>query len=120
MDKIRGMLRSFVNEGLASWLNQDVEDGKDNLMWGKLALADWQALKPQLTTEEVGAVEELLTQLTTLPQKVPNVADSMLDMEGVRCQRAGKLLVFYRYNSSFDLVDIIRLAYNRKEWDKII
>lgn len=114
------MLRSFVNEGLASWLNQDIEEGQDNLLWGKMAVADWQAIKPKLSTAEREAVEGLFIQLTNLPQQVPNVADSMLDMEGVRCQKAGEVLVFYRYNSSFDLVDIIRLAYKRSAWNNII
>lgn len=120
LTKERGKLRSYINEGLASFLQEDLQDGEDNLLWGAKALEDLEGLKPKLTLEEEKNFKEALTSLTVLPQQTPNAADSMLDMEGVRCKKAGKLLVFYRYNSSFDLVDIIRLLEKTSELEELL
>ena len=120
LEKQRGELRSFVNAGLTSWQKEDIEEGKANLLWGKLAWEDWRTIEPKLSETEKADMEALFASLTTLPQQVPNVADDMLDMEGVRCLAKGKVLVFYRYNSAFDLVDIVRLAYNRSEWQALV
>lgn len=120
LEKQRGELRSFVNAGLTSWQKEDIEEGKANLLWGKLAWEDWRTIEPKLSETEKADMEALFASLTTLPQQVPNVADDMLDMEGVRCLAKGKVLVFYRYNSAFDLVDIVRLAYNRNEWQALV
>ena len=120
LEKHRGELRSFVNAGLTSWQTEDIEDGQANLLWGKLAKEDWQVIREKLQTAEKAEVDKLFISLTVLPQQVPNVRDSMLDMEGVRCLKAGKVLVFYRYNSAFDLVDIVRLAYDQVDWEKLL
>ena len=120
LEKTRGELRSFVNAELTSWQQEDIEDGEDNLLWGKLAKKDWQTMEPKLSAVEKTELTALFASLTTLPQQVPNIADDMLDMEGVRCLSAGKVLVFYRYNSAFDLVDIVRLAYDRREWETLL
>jgi hypothetical protein len=120
LEKQRGELRSFVNAGLTSWQKEDIEEGKANLLWGKLAWEDWRTIEPKLSETEKADMKALFASLTTLPQQVPNVADGMLDMEGVRCLAKGKVLVFYRYNSAFDLVDIVRLAYNRNEWQALV
>jgi len=85
LEKTRGELRSFVNAGLTSWQQEDIEDGEDNLLWGKLARKDWQAMELKLSAAEKTELTALFASLTVLPQQVPNVADDMLDMEGVRC-----------------------------------
>ena len=85
LEKTRGELRSFVNAGLTSWQQEDIEDGEDNLLWGKLAKKDWQTMEPKLSAVEKTELTALFASLTTLPQQVPNIADDMLDMEGVRC-----------------------------------
>ena len=120
MNKVRGELRSFVNAGLSSWQKEDIEEGKANLLWSKLAQEDWRELQLQLQPKEKLEVEALLASLSSLPQQVPNVADSMLDMEGIRCVQAGKVLIFYRYNSAFNLVDIVRVAAAKKAWVELL
>ena len=120
LKKNRGQLRNFVNDGLVSWQEEDIKEGEDNSLWGKLAAEDFKEIKSKLSPEEKEAVAAVLTSLTLLPQQVANVPDKMLDMEGVRCKTSGKVMVFYRYNSSFDLVDIIRVAYGKKEWEELV
>jgi len=39
----------------------------------------------KLSAAEKTELTALFASLTVLPQQVPNVADDMLDMEGVRC-----------------------------------
>ena len=63
------------------------------------------------------ALDRVLRELEAFPKLASNAGDSLLDLEGVRCYGAGRFLIFYRYNSNYGLVTVIRLALDHPEWN---
>ena len=111
-------IREFVSLGLVSLDKEDTDDAKDNIVWTALAQKDWNKALGALPTEEIKIIEKAIASLGTLPKQCANVPDTMLDLAGVRCLVSGNTLIFYKYNSSYDLVDILRVAVNRRDWLK--
>lgn len=109
-------LRNFVGEGLVSLNTEDIEEPKDNILWTAAAQRDWETIQAGITVGEVQETQNAINGLGTLPKQRANVPDTMLDLEGVRCLTYERILIFYKYNSSYDLVDILRLAHDNKAW----
>ena len=109
-------LRSFVGEGLVSLNTEDIEEPKDNILWTAAAQRDWQSIKGKITVGEIQETEKAVKSLGILPKQRANLPDTMLDLEGVRCLAWAEILIFYKYNSSYNLVDILRLSHGNRAW----
>ena len=115
-NKVITEIREFVMAGLRSLNEDNTEDAKGNIIWAALAQKEWAAAKTTLSAEQAKSVETAIASLGTLPKQCANVQDTMLDLAGVRCLVNSDTLIFYKYNSSYDLVYIIRIAINRTDW----
>jgi plasmid stabilization system protein ParE len=109
-------IRKFVRAGLVSLNTENMEDAQGNIIWTARAQKDRNKAKSMLNPEEIRTLEQAIASLGVLPKQCPNVPDTMLDLAGVRCLVSGHNLIFYKYNSSYNLVDILRVAVNCQNW----
>lgn len=119
-DAARNAVRTFIGDGLKNWEEEDPADARGNVVWTRMAERDWKELPQCCTEAEKKQFQDTLAALEENPKLAANANDSLLDLEGVRCYGCGKLLLFYRYNSNFNLLTLVRLAYNRPEWKELI
>ncbi len=115
-NKVITEIREFVIAGLVSLNNDNTEDAQDNIVWAALAQKEWAMAKKNLSADQINSIEAAIAGLGILPKQCANVPDTMLDLAGVRCLVNSNSLIFYKYNSSYNLVYIIRIAVNRTDW----
>ena len=116
--KEREQVRAYVGAGLQSLWQDNTEDAQGNVMWAQLALQDLTQAKLLLPAQELAALDKTLEKLGRTPKLAANAQDSLLDLEGVRCYDCGRFLIFYRYNAGYDLVAIVRLAWDQPAWQE--
>lgn len=95
-------------------------DAQGNLVSTQEALRDRKAAEACCSRGELAELDRVLKEVETFPKVAANAQDSLLDLEGIRCYPAGRFLIFYRYNSNYGLVTVIRLALDRPEWNCLI
>ena len=113
-------IRQFVSRGLFSWEKDDIEAGEDNILYSHVAKDDLAFLQKKMPPEAFAGLQQAVASLGTIPKQSANLSDPMLDVEGVRCLSCNNILIFYRYNSAFNLIQIIRLANDRKDWETLL
>ena len=109
-------IREFVRAGLVSLNMDNTEDAQGNIVWTAVAQKDWTEIRNVLPESQARDIEDAIASLGELPKQCANVPDTMLDLAGVRCLLYKEALVFYKYNSSYDLVDILRVSCGNKPW----
>ena len=114
-EAMREQARAFAAQGLKSLEQEDMPDAQGNLVSTQEALRDRKAAEACCSREELAELERVLKEVETFPKVAANAQDSLLDLEGIRCDPA-----FYRYNSNYGLVTVIRLALDRPEWNCLI
>ena len=114
-EAMREQARAFAAQGLKSLEQEDMPDAQGNLVSTQEALRDRKAAEACCSRED-----RVLKEVETFPKVAANAQDSLLDLEGIRCYPAGRFLIFYRYNSNYGLVTVIRLALDRPEWNCLI
>lgn len=119
-ETLREMVRRYLGEGLRSLEQEDMADMEGNLLRTRQAERDEEAAKGHCIPEELQQLEDTLKALEETPKLAANARDSLLDLEGVRCYPCGRFLIFYRYNSNFNVITLIRLALDHPEWDSLI
>lgn len=119
-EAMREQARAFAAQGLKSLEQEDMPDAQGNLVSTQEALRDRKAAEACCSREELAELERVLKEVETFPKVTANAQDSLLDLEGIRCYPAGRFLIFYRYNSNYGLVTVIRLALDRPEWNCLI
>ena len=119
-EAMREQARAFAAQGLKSLEQEDMPDAQGNLVSTQEALRDRKAAEACCSREELAELERVLKEVETFPKVAANAQDSLLDLEGIRCYPAGRFLIFYRYNSNYGLVTVIRLALDRPECNCLI
>lgn len=119
-EAMREQVRAFAARGLESLEQEDLPDARGNLVLTCEALRDRKGAETCCSREEMEALDRVLRELEAFPKLAANAGDSLLDLEGVRCYGAGRFLIFYRYNSNYGLVTVIRLALDHPEWNGLI
>lgn len=119
-EAMREQARAFAAQGLKSLEQEDMPDAQGNLVSTQEALRDRKAAEACCSREELAELDRVLKEVETFPKVATNAQDSLLDLEGIRCYPAGRFLIFYRYNSNYGLVTVIRLALDRPEWNCLI
>lgn len=119
-EAMREQARAFAAQGLKSLEQEDMPDAQGNLVSTQEALRDRKAAEVCCSREELAELDRVLKEVETFPKVAANAQDSLLDLEGIRCYPAGRFLIFYRYNSNYGLVTVIRLALDRPEWNCLI
>jgi hypothetical protein len=119
-ETLREEVRQYLGEGLRSLETEDMADLEGNLLRTRLAERDEEAAKTRCNPDELQQLEDTLQALEETPKLAANARDSLLDLEGVRCYPCGRFLIFYRYNSNFNVITLIRLALDHPEWDPLI
>ncbi len=119
-ETLREEVRQYLGEGLRSLETEDMADLEGNLLRTRLAERDEEAAKTRCNPDELQQLEATLQALEETPKLAANARDSLLDLEGVRCYPCGRFLIFYRYNSNFNVITLIRLALDHPEWDPLI
>jgi len=119
-EALREQVRDFAARGLKSLEQEDMPDARGNLAFTREALRDRKTAESSCSREEMAVLDRVLKEVEAFPKLAANARDSLLDLEGVRCFGAGRFLIFYRYNSNYGLVTVIRLALDRPEWKELI
>lgn len=119
-EAMREQVREFAARGLKSLEKEDLPDAQDSLVLTCEAVRDCEAAGTICSREEMKNLEQVLKELENSPKLAANAQDPLLDLEGIRCYPAGRFLIFYRYNSNYGLVTVIRLALDRPEWNCLI
>ena len=119
-EAMREQARAFAAQGLKSLEQEDMPDAQGNLVSTQEALRDRKAAEACCSREELAELDRVLKEVETFPKVAANAQDPLLDLEGIRCYPAGRFLIFYRYNSNYGLVTVIRLALDRPEWNCLI
>lgn len=119
-ETLRETVRRYLGEGLRSLETEDMADLEGNLLRTRQAQRDEEAARAHCTPEELQQLEATLQELEETPKLAANARDSLLDLEGVSCYPCGRFLIFYRYNSNFNVITLIRLALDHPEWDPLI
>ena len=119
-ETLREEVRQYLGEGLRSLETENMADLEGNLLRTRLAERDEEAAKMRCNPDELQQLEDTLQALEETPKLAANARDSLLDLEGVRCYPCGRFLIFYRYNSNFNVITLIRLALDHPEWDPLI
>lgn len=119
-EAMREQARAFAAQGLKSLEQEDMPDAQGNLVSTQEALRDRKAAEACCSREELAELDRVLKEVETFPKVAANAQDFLLDLEGIRCYPAGRFLIFYRYNSNYGLVTVIRLALDRPEWNCLI
>ena len=75
---------------------------------------------PQASDRTVDGIVETIKSLTTFPTGYPLVRDTLLINVGVRMTYFENYNIFYSYNEREDVIYIIRILYNRADWQNIL
>ena len=86
-------------------------------------IADYIAytlLDPQAAIRLIGRLKEAVNSLKTMPERHPLVADTYLALRGIRTLLVDNYCVFYAVNRAEHTVNIIRVIYTKRAWEKLI
>lgn len=86
-------------------------------------IADYIAytlLDPQAAIRLIGRLKEAVNSLKTMPERHPLVAEAYLALRGIRTLLVDNYCVFYAVNRAEHTVNIIRVIYTKRAWEKLI
>ena len=66
------------------------------------------------------SIKEKISNLDHMPQRHPTVRDETLANRGVRWMPAENYSVFYVINESERKVKVLRILYNRRDWQNLL
>ena len=75
---------------------------------------------PSASKRIVNGILDRAESLSYYPEKHPFVGDELLRNMGLRMTRFDNYNIFYYYASKFDTVYIIRILYNKANWESIL
>lgn len=75
---------------------------------------------PQASDRIVDGIVEKIKELTTFPTGYPLVRDTLLKNIGVRMAYFDNYNIFYNYNETEDVIYVIRILYNRTDWENLL
>lgn len=86
-------------------------------------IADYIAytlLDPQAAIRLIGRLKEAVNSLKTMPERHPLVAEAYLALRGIRTLLVDNYCVFYAVNRAEHTVNIIRVIYTKRAWEKLL
>lgn len=86
-------------------------------------IADYIAnmlLEPETAAKLIGRLKTAVNSLETMPERYPLVADTYLALRGIRTLRVDNYCVFHAVNRAEHTVNIIRVIYTKRAWEKLI
>ena len=119
-ETMREQVRAFAAQGLKSLEQEDLPDVQGSLVLTCEALRDRKKAEGSCNQAELDELDRVLLALEDSPKLAANARDSFLDLEGIRCYLSGRFLIFYRFNSNYGLVTVIRLALDHPEWNGLV
>ena len=119
-ETMREQVRAFAAQGLKSLEQEDLPDVQGSLVLTCEALRDRKKAEGSCSQAELDELDRVLLTLEDSPKLAANARDSLLDLEGIRCYLSGRFLIFYRFNSNYGLVTVIRLALDHPEWNGLV
>ncbi len=119
-ETMREQVRAFAAQGLKSLEQEDLPDVQGSLVLTCEALRDRKKAEGSCNQAELDELDRVLLVLEDSPKLAANARDSLLDLEGIRCYPSGRFLIFYRFNSNYGLVTVIRLALDHPEWNGLV
>ncbi|MCI8586085.1 MAG: type II toxin-antitoxin system RelE/ParE family toxin [Lachnospiraceae bacterium] len=75
---------------------------------------------PSASERIANGILDAAENLSYYPEKHPLVGDELLRNIGLRMTRFNNYNIFYYYASQFDTVYIIRILYNKANWESIL
>ncbi len=85
-------------------------------------IADYIAnvlLEPETAAKLIGRLKTAVKSLETMPERHPLAADAYLALRGIRTIRVDNYCVFYTVNRAERTVNIIRVIYTKRAWEKL-
>jgi len=80
-----------------------------------------ETLKEPATAKRIYfSIKEKINNLKIIPQRHPLVRDEVLATRGLRWMPAENYSVFYIVNEYEYKVNVLRILYNRREWQNIL
>ena len=85
-------------------------------------IADYKAntlLEPETAAKLIGRLKTVKS-FETMPERHPLAADTYLALRGIRTLLVDNYCVFYAVNRAEHTVNIIRVIYTKRAWEKLI
>lgn len=77
-------------------------------------------LEPDISKKFIKALRNSISQLKYIPNRFPIVQDEHLCKQGIRCMPFKNYYVFYQVIENKQVVHILRVGYNRRNWKDIL
>ena len=77
-------------------------------------------LQPYISKNFIKGLRHSISQLRTFPQKFPLIQDSTLATHSIRCMPYKNYYIFYTILENNQTVIILRIGYNRRNWNEIL
>lgn len=77
-------------------------------------------LEPDTSQKFIKGLRKSISQLKNLPYKFPLVQDPILQSQGIRCMPHKNYYIFYKILEDKQIVTILRVGYNRRNWKDIL
>lgn len=77
-------------------------------------------LNPIAADKYLNEATDKLRELADMPYMYATVNDEMLSQLGVRMLRINNYIVFYRINDDEQIVTILRIVYEKRDWQHIL
>ena len=86
-------------------------------------IADYIAnvlLEPETAAKLIGRLKTAVKSLEAMPERHPLAADAYLALRGIRTIRVDNYCAFYTVNRAERTVNIIRVIYTKRAWEKLV
>lgn len=75
---------------------------------------------PEGALKLISILKDAVLSLSEMPQRHQLVFDEYLAIQGIRMFPVQKYLVFYTVNSTDCIVNIVRVLYEKREWEPLL
>jgi toxin ParE1/3/4 len=76
--------------------------------------------EPAAAKRIFNSIKEQINDLNQMPSRFPLVSDELFAARGLRKMPAENYYVFYVVNEALKQVHILRVLYNRREWQNLL
>lgn len=77
-------------------------------------------LEPDISRNFIKGLKTSISHLKFFPQKFPLVQDDILKDQDIRCMPYKNYYIFYKILENNRIVIILRIGYNRRNWNEIL
>lgn len=76
--------------------------------------------EPDTSKNLIHGLRNSISQLKQFPYRYPLVQDDILQNQGVRCMPYKNYYIFYEVIEIMQIIIILRIGYNRRNWEDIL